>query len=43
MEVKGICHICGKVASRTCRICGRPACDIHIKDGVCASCASGRK
>ena len=42
-DMADLCHICNGVASRTCKMCGRPTCEQHLKDGVCSSCASGRK
>lgn len=43
-DIKRLCHICGKVADRTCKMCGRPACDEHYdpKLGICISCKVGR-
>jgi hypothetical protein len=40
-----LCHICGKVADRTCSMCGRPVCikDYDVVSGMCASCRSGRR
>lgn len=37
MDIKGLCHICGKEAAAVCRLCGRPACTEHMKNGICAS------
>ena len=41
MELVSGCHICGKVASRTCSVCGLPACDGHMDRGVCSACKRG--
>ncbi len=41
-DIKGFCHICGEIAEKVCRMCGKGACGKHIKGGVCASCISGR-
>ncbi|MHB1830752.1 MAG: hypothetical protein ACYCO0_05160 [Candidatus Micrarchaeaceae archaeon] len=40
--LKGICHVCGKVAERACRMCGRASCEMHLKNGICRSCLSGK-
>lgn len=38
--VYGLCYICNKVATHTCRLCGRPVCDDHYisEFGVCTNC-----
>ena len=43
-EKTRLCHICGKIATGTCKLCGRPVCDAHLdkKLGICPSCKSGR-
>ena len=40
----GICHICGGVAEKRCKMCGRAVCDKHYdsKSGLCDSCKRGR-
>lgn len=40
-----LCHICGKIASKTCRLCGKSVCekDYDDKTGLCTSCMHGRK
>ncbi len=44
MEMKGLCHICGKVASESCRMCGKMVCSDHVNSRqVCRTCAAGRR
>jgi hypothetical protein len=40
-----LCHMCGKKADKTCRMCGRPVCDddYDSKTGTCSACKSGRR
>jgi hypothetical protein len=40
----GTCHICGKLAHRTCSNCGKFACDsdFDMKLGICMACRRGR-
>jgi hypothetical protein len=40
----GMCHICGKLANRTCSNCGKFACDrdFDIRLGICMACKRGR-
>ncbi|MCL5100566.1 MAG: hypothetical protein M1122_01245 [Candidatus Marsarchaeota archaeon] len=40
-----LCHICGRIAHRTCKMCGRPVCDkdMDLKTGLCNVCSSGKK
>ena len=42
-DLVGLCHICGKKAQKTCKICGRQTCSEHLKGGACISCLMGRK
>ncbi len=42
MDLKGLYHICGNVASKTCKVCGRAACDNHLRVGVCDTCRAGK-
>ena len=32
-----LCHICGKIAKNTCRMCGKPVCSEHY-DAATGSC-----
>ena len=43
-EKQKLCHICGKIAANSCRLCGRPTCEAHLdrKTGICESCKAGR-
>jgi hypothetical protein len=43
-EKTKLCHICNKIATKTCRLCGRPVCEDHLdkKTGICTSCKAGR-
>ncbi len=42
MDVKKLCHICSRIATQTCKLCGRPVCEKHMgKRGICVSCARG--
>lgn len=45
MTRTGICHICGKIATRTCALCGRPVCetDFDSKTGACRIHSTGRR
>lgn len=43
MEMTGGCHICGKVATRSCKICGMMTCDKHLRNGICQECRRGQK
>ncbi|PKK81294.1 MAG: hypothetical protein CVT47_03175 [Thermoplasmata archaeon HGW-Thermoplasmata-2] len=44
MEVLGVCAVCSAPAGRTCIICGRNFCDLHIgAAGVCVWCAAGKR
>ncbi len=39
--IPGICHICGRPATRTCPACGKPVCE-HCVDqgsGICLACS----
>lgn len=37
-EMRSLCHICGGIAHRVCKLCGRAACEKHIdKNGVCSA------
>ncbi|MDE1810567.1 MAG: hypothetical protein KGH66_00800 [Candidatus Micrarchaeota archaeon] len=42
--IKGLCTICNKVATHSCKICGRPFCKEHIdeKSLMCDSCMKKR-
>jgi len=42
MEMTGMCHICGKPATQSCRICGMMTCDEHLHKGVCLECRRGK-
>lgn len=41
MEMTGPCHICGKPATRSCKMCGSITCDDHLRKGVCVECSEG--
>ena len=43
-EITRLCHVCGRIATVVCKLCGRPVCDMHSdqKHGVCTTCKSGR-
>ena len=41
-QTRLLCFICGNPAILTCRLCGRPVCAEHQKDGVCVVCRRGR-
>jgi len=43
MAVPALCHLCSRPTLRSCRNCGRPACDEHIAGGVCVECRVGRR
>jgi len=43
MAVPALCHICSRPTLRSCRNCGRPACDEHMAAGVCVVCRVGRR
>ncbi len=45
MARTGICHICGKIATRTCTLCGRLVCetDFDQKTGACKIHLAGRR
>jgi hypothetical protein len=38
-DINQLCHICGKMAVHTCKLCGRPVCETHFekKSGICTS------
>lgn len=44
MNVYGICHICGAIAGKSCKLCGMLTCgkDIDPKTGICATCRRGK-
>ena len=43
MEKTGLCHICGKIATTACRLCGKPVCEKHVNSkNICRSCSAGR-
>jgi hypothetical protein len=39
METRTLCYICGKVASNTCKLCGKHICPEHYDSatGLCTS------
>lgn len=39
-----MCHICGKLATNTCSMCGKMACDsdFDARLGICMACKRGR-
>ncbi len=43
-EIAMLCDICGKAASRVCRLCGRRVCSTHYDtgSGSCSACRSGK-
>ena len=46
MALVGLCHLCGAPSTQACVMCGRIACDTHIRGTVppvCTDCASGRR
>jgi len=42
MAVSALCHLCGRPTLRSCRSCGRPACDEHLVGSACVECRTGR-
>jgi hypothetical protein len=36
--ITGLCYLCNRPAHEICIICGRPACQDHIKNKICDSC-----
>ena len=43
-NVATLCDVCSKLASRTCKLCGKRVCDAHYdaKLGICTPCRSGK-
>ncbi|HLC87337.1 MAG TPA: hypothetical protein VJH65_03630 [Candidatus Nanoarchaeia archaeon] len=43
MEVKKQCMLCDKLASQSCKLCGRLVCNNHYKSskGICSKCKEG--
>jgi hypothetical protein len=40
-----LCDVCGKIATNTCKLCGKRVCDAHYdsKLGLCTACKAGRR
>ncbi|MFA5382447.1 MAG: hypothetical protein WC356_04720 [Candidatus Micrarchaeia archaeon] len=41
-NLKSLCYICNKPATTFCKLCGKPICAEHEKNGVCIICIKGR-